>query len=187
MVAVLYHSRSLCYFSPAYDLGPQLRRHNIVDSKVPLSPGGYCCRRLAAPCVGQRAVAGPDLHCVLPVSVCITSIRTHRTTWPPHLHMASRTCTWPPHHTSGGHVQEAMCRSPCESKNDPTYPPELSNAPQKTRVPPKMDSSTIILVAPRFEKTAKLLRTSREQYKMFLRGIALVAGRGFLQCTTLIQ
>ncbi len=74
-------------------------------------------------------------HCAL--SVCITSIRTHRTTWPPHLHMASRTCTWPPHHTSGGHVQEAMCRSPCESKNDPTYPPELSNAPQKTRVPPK--------------------------------------------------
>ncbi len=114
MVAVLYHSRSLCYFSLAYDLGPQLRRHNIVVSKVPLSPGGYCCRRLAAPCVGQRAVAGPDLHCVLPVSVCITSIRTHRTTWPPHLHMASRTCTWPP----APYLSRCMVRRrPCALNN----------------------------------------------------------------------
>ena len=92
MVAVLYHSRSLCYFSLAYDLGPQLRRHNIADSEVPLSLG--CCRRSAARCVGQRAVPGPDLHCALPalsLSVCITaaSIRTHCTTWPPHLHVAS--------------------------------------------------------------------------------------------------
>jgi len=103
MVAVLYHSRSLCCFSPAYDVGPQLRRHNIADSEVPLSLG--CCRRSAARCVGQRAVPGPDLHCALPalsLSVCITaaSIRTHCTTWPPHLHMASRTCTWPTHPTS---------------------------------------------------------------------------------------
>jgi len=124
MVAVLYHSRSLCCFSPAYDL----RRHNIADSEVPLSLG--CCRRSAARCVGQRAVPGPDLHCALPalsLSVCITaaSIRTHCTTWPPHLHMASRTCTWPTHPTS--------TYAPLPH---PTYPAESASAPKKTRVPP---------------------------------------------------
>ncbi len=125
MVAVLYHSRSLCCFSPAYDVGPQLRRHNIADSEVPLSLG--CCRRSAARCVGQRAVPGPDLHCALPalsLSVCITaaSIRTHCTTWPPHLHMASRTCTWPTHPTS--------TYAPLPH---PTYPAESARRIQRTQ------------------------------------------------------
>jgi len=138
MVAVLYHSRSLCCFSPAYDVGPQLRRHNIADSEVPLSLG--CCRRSAARCVGQRAVPGPDLHCALPalsLSVCITaaSIRTHCTTWPPHLHMASRTCTWPPapaHGLRTLHLPTHRCRI---QRIQPS-PQDVSNAPKKTRVPP---------------------------------------------------
>jgi len=118
MAAVLYHSRSLCCFSPAYDLGPQLWRHNIVDSEVPFSLGG-CCRRSAAPCVGQRAVAGPDLHCVLPATLSALSVCKASALTAPR---DRRTCTWPTYPAT-----------PRATQPHPTYLPESARRIQRTQ------------------------------------------------------
>ncbi len=108
MITELYHTRPLCHFSPAYDLGPELLRHSIPDSKVLLSLGR--CRRSIFPRISQRVVPGPDLYCgphclkrcsAQSPSCCLYSwlrLSATRTTCSAHLHMASRTRTWPPAH-----------------------------------------------------------------------------------------
>ena len=128
MAAVLYHSRSLCCFSPAYDLGPQLWRHNIVDSEVPFSLGG-CCRRSAAPCVGQRAVAGPDLHCVLPATLSALSVCKASALTAPR---DRRTCTWPPAPAHGLRTLQLPAQRSRIQRIYPN-PPDVSNAPKNKR------------------------------------------------------
>ncbi len=93
MITELYHTRPLRRFSPAYDLGPELLRHSIPDSKVLLSLGR--CRRSIFH--ASANVWFLDLIFIAGPIASNVAARNHPAAAYPQLApRARRTCTWPP-------------------------------------------------------------------------------------------